>query len=70
MVRKDRTYCASYDCLIRTCSRHRCHLPKWYSIPIMWRDFHLEDCDMYVSKHNWKNMEHHGVEEDEDEELL
>lgn len=63
MINKDRTFCTSYSCMIRTCSRHRCHLPKWYNIPILWEDYE-DECNMHVSKDKWKNIE---VEEDEDD---
>lgn len=60
MVKKDRTFCSSYDCMIKTCSRHRCHLPKWYNKPLVWVDFPAQGCDLYVSKHSWKNLETDG----------
>ena len=62
-MNRDRIICSSYACLIKTCSRHRCQLPKWYSIPINWVD--LEDeCNMFVSKDRWKNID---TEEEEDD---
>lgn len=56
-MRKDRTYCTSYKCMIRTCGRHRCHLPKWYKHSIVWVSFHEEGCPMYISKEGWKTID-------------
>jgi hypothetical protein len=51
-----REICTSYKCLIKTCSRHRCNVPKWYKNPLVWLDLE-KDCDMFISPTNWKNME-------------
>lgn len=56
-MNKDRTYCSSYTCMIRTCGRHRCHLPVWYKLPLVWIDFDKEGCDMYIDRDRWKQLD-------------
>lgn len=55
-MNKDRVYCECYDCLTKTCSRHRCHLPKWYKKPLVWVKFHEEGCELYKSPNRWKTL--------------
>ncbi len=64
-MNKDRIFCSSYSCMIRTCSRHRCQLPKWYNVPIYWKDYE-DNCNMFVSKDKWKNID----QEEEDEYFI
>ena len=56
-MNKDRIYCTSYRCMIKTCGRHRCHLPKRYEKPLVWLPLHEMGCDMYLSTDAWKNPE-------------
>ena len=76
-MNRDRTYCESYTCLTKTCSRHRVHLPKWYFLPLVWVDCGEDNCEMYKGRHRWKTLwrtidfnfdeEETGEEEENDE---
>lgn len=62
-IPKDRTYCEAKDCITRTCSRNKCHLPKWYLRPLVWVAFHEEGCPMYKSLNKWETL--YGDDEDD-----
>lgn len=69
-MEKDRILCKAKDCMIRTCSRHPCHRPKWYNKPIIWIDFVKEGCDMYISRNRPMDAYKDYYEDDEDDDIL
>lgn len=51
----DKCYCSAYDCLIKTCSRHKCHIPRRYTYSLNWGNF-SDDCGMYKSLSKWRTL--------------
>jgi len=66
-VRKTELFCKAYDCLIKTCSRHKCHLPRDYCWKrnIVWEDY-SETCGMYKSLSKWRTLFEDRTAEEED----
>lgn len=47
-----RLFCSRIDCIIKTCSRHRCHISKFYKKIHDWKDF-SDTCGMCISGTGW-----------------
>lgn len=75
MKEKPKTvFCTAFDCLIITCSRHRCHSPKKFN-SYNWTD-QSGTCGMYKSKNAWRTVyqpperEDDYYEEEDDSDLI
>lgn len=56
--------CGDTDCLIRTCSRHRCQFKRSRRWQINWSSY-KNTCGMYKSKNQWRTFYTPPPREDE-----
>jgi hypothetical protein len=53
--KKERDVCKAYDCLVITCSRHRCQFKRDNRLNLNWVDG-KEGCKMYKSRDQWRTF--------------
>jgi hypothetical protein len=57
--------CTRYYCLVRTCSKHRCHRPPRARVEFEDND----DCDLYITPYNLSNLDRFLPLNEEGEEI-